>query len=362
MTVTESTVTAGTISGFDLDRFDALTRRLDNLVREAAVAGGVLGIVDPAGASVVHAFGCAGTVEQPEQMRVDHRFLLTSVTKQFTGTQVLQLVEEGAVDLGAPVAAYIPEFAVNGKERVTTRHLLTHTAGMDQTSNSTEAAASDLTAAGHLQNALDASLRCEPGTSFEYNSPGFWVLAELVTRLSGMHYTEHLRRRVLEPLGMSETRYETQESTPDRYVPPRASHRGHLAEQVRRLAYPAGGLIGTAGDVLRFGRCFLNKGTLDGARILGPATVEALGRPYVQTAYMGRQTSWGLGWQLGGPGDLRSERSLFQWGGSGTALWVDPDHGLAIVLLTATWFLDWRRYSEIVNGVVGCLSLGGGPR
>lgn len=352
--------TTGSIPGFHEGRIEVLVRLLDRFVEQGMLVGGVLGVVDRAGATLLHAFGVGGTVDQPEPIRVDHRFLITSITKQFTGTQVLQLVEAGEIDLEAPVAVYIPEFANNGKDRVTTRQLLTHTSGMDQTSNTTEAYESTLTAADHLQNAFDAELSWQPGEWFEYNSPGFWVLAELVTRLSGMHYTDELREAILDPLRMEDTRYETQPSMPDRFVPVQG-HRGGLPEQVRRLAYPAGGIVSTAADLLRFGCCFLNQGTLDGARILGPATVAALWRPYVETTYQERRTSWGLGWQLGGPGDLRSERSLFQSGGSGTAMWVDPDHGLSVVLLTAKssqYGLSWRIYSQIVNAVLGCLSVG----
>ena len=95
---------------------------------------------------------------------------------------------------------------------------------------------------------------------------------------------------------------------------------------------------------------------LDGIHILRPRSVELLRRPYVKDVlYRGRKTSWGLGWQLEGPGDLRSERTLFQWGASGTAMWVDHDAGLSVVLLTATWLLDWRVYGQIVNAVYGAM-------
>jgi CubicO group peptidase (beta-lactamase class C family) len=248
------------------------------------------------------------------------------------------------------------DFAVNGKERVTTRQLLSHTAGMDLVSNTTEGLPTSLSAREHIEVALSASLSRLPGLWFEYNSPGFWVLAELVSRLSGTVYTDDLRMNVLRPLQMNATDYETQEKSPDRYVPAHATQRTHLAEQVRRLAYPAGGLIATAGDVLRFARCFLSGGKAEGVRLLSEPALAAMARPAVDAIYMGRPTSWGLGWQLGGPGDLRDPLTLFHWGASGTALWVDGANELAVVLLTATWFLDWRVYAEIVNGVYGSLA------
>jgi CubicO group peptidase (beta-lactamase class C family) len=330
---------------------------LDRFVGQGEIVGGVLGVVDSAGATLVAPFGVTGP-DESEPIRVDHRFLLTSLTKQLVATQILQLVDDGELDLEAPVAAYLPEFAVNGKERVTTRNLLTHTSGLDLTANTTEVSFTNFTARDHIRHALEAQLSWQPDAWFEYNSPAYWVLAELITRVSGIHYAEHLIERVTAPLGMHETRYETQESPPERYV--RSwGYRSELAESNRMLAYPSGGLVSSAGDLLRFGCCLLNGGSLEGVRVLSPRAEALFRRPYVRdVVYRGRKTSWGLSWQLGGPGDLRSEGTLFQWGASGTAMWVDHAAGLSVVLLTNTWLLDWRLYGQIVNGVYGAIPQG----
>jgi CubicO group peptidase (beta-lactamase class C family) len=348
-------VATGSLPGFDEGRAPAVDRVLEHFVEEGTIVGGVLAVTNRSGDSVLHPFGSAGTVEQPEPMRADHRFLLTSVTKHVVTAQVLQLAEEGAIDLETPMASYLPEFGVNGKDRVTIRQLMTHTSGMDLTSNTTEVTGANLTAREHIRNALQAQLAWQPDTWFEYNSPSYWVLAEMITRLTGLHYTEHLTQRITGPLQMHDTRYETQEEPPERYVPSHG-YRSELSESNRMLAYPSGGLVSSAGDLLRFGRCLLNGGALDGVRILSPRSVALLRKPYVkEVLYRGRKTSWGLGWQLGGPGDLRSESTLFQWGASGTAMWVDGEAGLSVVLLTATWLLDWRIYGQIVNAVYGAM-------
>jgi CubicO group peptidase (beta-lactamase class C family) len=343
------------LPGFDHGCSEAVDRVLRRFVDQGTIVGGVLAVTNRGGDSVVRPFGSAGTVEQPEPTRSDHRFLLTSVTKHFVTAQVLQLVEAGEVDLETPMAMYLPEFGTNGKERVTIRQLMTHTSGMDLTSNSTEVTGANLTAREHIRNALEAQLAWQPDTWFEYNSPSYWVLAEMITQLTGLHYTDHLMQRITGPLQMHDTKYETGAEPPERYVPSHG-YRSELSESNRMLAYPSGGLVSSAGDLLRFGRCLLNGGALDGVRVLGPRAVQLLRRPYVKDVlYRGRKTSWGLGWQLGGPGDLRSERTLFQWGASGTAMWVDHDAGLSVVLLTATWLLDWRIYGQIVNAVYGAM-------
>src|SRR4051812_8132237 len=105
----------GSMLGLDPER---LPRVLDRFVEQGTIVGGVLGVANRAGAELMLPFGSVASAERSERVKTDHRFLLTSVTKQLTATQVLQLVEAGELDLEAPVASYLPEFAVNGKERV----------------------------------------------------------------------------------------------------------------------------------------------------------------------------------------------------------------------------------------------------
>jgi len=324
----------------------------DGLLR----GGGAIGAATLDGEPLTVTYGATAA---GEPTRVDHRFLLTSVTKPFTAIQVLQLADSGLLDLSAPVAATIPEFGRHGKEQITAWHLLTHTAGIAAAANTAEGPAAGLTPREHLQAALDAGLDFAPGTRFEYCSPGFWVLAELVSRLSGRHYTDQLVSTITGPLGMADTRYELQEETPERWAGAHALTGAHLAEQVRRAGYPAGGIVGTVGDLVAFGRALLaDGGGGHGAapRLLAPATLAAMARPAIDGRYQGRTVTWGLGWELGGPGDLRSGRTLFHYGGSGTGLWVDLDQGVVIALLTTSWQLDWQVYDRVANAVYGALA------
>ncbi len=307
-----------------------------------------------------------GATAGGDPTRSDHRFLLTSITKPFTAIQVLQLAETGLLDLRAPVAATIPEFGRHGKEHVTTWHLLTHTSGIDLVANTAEGPSAGLTPQQHLQAALDAGLNFVPGTRFEYCSPGFWVLAELVTRLTGRHYTDELAATVTGPLGLTDTRYELQAAAPERWAGANALHEAHLAEQVRRAGYPAGGIVGTVGDLVTFGRALLGIDACGGGRgssgsdprphLVSPATLDAMARKAIDGWYQGRTVAWGLGWELGGLGDLGGDRTLFHYGGSGTGLWVDLDRGVVIALLTTSWHLDWQVYGRLANAVYGALA------
>jgi CubicO group peptidase (beta-lactamase class C family) len=345
-------------------RRDAFAQRISNEVERGVLVGAVIGIGDREGSTELLAFGSAGTLDAPEVMRADHRFLLTSVTKPFTAMQVLQLAAEGALDLDAPVAYYLPEFAVNGKDKVTSRQLLSHTSGLDVTSYILEGPESAYGPGEHLQAALTGTLNFMPGSRWQYCSTAFWVLAELVSRMSGMSYIHHLERRICEPLGMRDTRYEPGDDVPERYVPVRNGSniaetdyvRRNIArtEYVRRIAYPAGGLVGTADDLLKFGRSFIAPAG-ESPSILSATCVSALWRTWAEGWHEGRHVRWSLGWALGGPGTFRSDRTLFHSGGSGTAMWVDSENGVVVVLLTATQGFDSAVYGQVINGALGSL-------
>ena len=172
------------VLSLDAERFDALLGRLEHLAEAGGPRGGVLAVLDPVGVAHIRAFGTAADVSGRRSVRPDDRFHLTSITKVFTAVQVLTLVEDGLLDLNAPIAEYLPEFGVRGKETITAHHILTHSSGIDATANTAEGPATGLDAAGHLAVAMGALAVFPPGSRFEYSSAGFWVLAELIRRLS----------------------------------------------------------------------------------------------------------------------------------------------------------------------------------
>jgi CubicO group peptidase (beta-lactamase class C family) len=307
--------------------------------------GGVVAVADGDGATALEPFGTVLTVSGRRAAAADDRFLLTSMTKSFTALQVLLLAADGRFDLTTPLAAYVPEFAAAGKDEVTTEHILTHTSGLDPAANTAEGPRAGATAAEHLAVALAAPLITPPGACFAYSSPGFWVLAELVRRLSGRSHAEHLAAALTGPLGLSsETRYEIGVATPDRYALRDAPGAQDHHELARRAGYPAGGLVGTAGDLLLLGHAILGA-----ARPLSGPLVAALRTPRAEGLWQDRRVTWGLGFELGGPGTFRSPSALFCSGASGTAMWVDVEHRRVVVLVSASWATSRRTLAELSN-------------
>jgi CubicO group peptidase (beta-lactamase class C family) len=152
---------------------------------------------------------------------------------------------------------------------------------------------------------------------------------------------------------MDATRYETTAAPPEMPIH-RTPRNEHLADQVRRLAYPAGGIVSTVPDLLLLGRSLLQGGTGDdgsqaipheAARLLWD--LDPSGLPVSEDGQR-----FHLGWRVGGPGGRRSDRTLWHPGASGTALWMDPDRECAVALLTADWYLEDDVFGAVIDAAL----------
>lgn len=153
--------------------------------------------------------GLDGKPSAAEPMTEDTIFDMASLTKCLaTATAVMQLVEQGKVDVDAPVAKYLPEFGVNGKEAVTVRELLTHYSGLPPDVDLKDAwGLAEPDKAEGLRRAMSSKLEHAPGTHFEYSDINFIVLGALVEKLSGDTLDAYAEQHIFRPLGMSQTRF-----------------------------------------------------------------------------------------------------------------------------------------------------------
>lgn len=330
------------------ETFDDAFRILQARVAAGAVPAAALAIGDSDGPIRIETFGGAA------RDRVDNRslFFLASVTKPIVATAVMQLVEQGLLDLHEPVARHVPAFAVPGRDAVTAWHLLTHTSGIPDVS--TDLIRRERPSATRMTElASTAELRFVPGTRWEYCSSSFYVLAELLRVLSGLRYPEYLRERVLEPLEMHDTTFDPRRR--GRTLVPvhgigadNRIRRFFLLRYLVSIAPPGGGLWGTLDDLLRFGAGFLRPRESDRGPVpLSPATIELMTADHTR-GLVGpfddgeRPVHFGLGW--GKPtlmGDVPGSERVFSHGGAtGTRLWVDPDADLVFVYFTNQWAPD----------------------
>jgi len=364
--------------GFSTERLAKVTEFVEREIADGNLVGTVT-LVARHG-QVVH-FEAAGRngLDDERPMETDALFRIFSMTKPITTVAAMMLYEEGAFHLGDPVAKYLPELAnmqlsIDGKpvppqRSMTIEQLMTHTAGLTNgwhIEHPVERTYRD--AALHQSADLNAfidklatlPLRFEPGTRYHY-SVATDVLGALVERLSGQTLEHFFQTRIFDPLEMHDTFF----NVPDDKMPRMAG--GHLwsAEQQAMEPMPAGllpplsgvtlfsgggGLISTARDYWRFCEMLRRGGNLDGVRILGPKTVQAMtmarltpevrnnGATEYPASHLYPGQSFGLGAGVitdPAQAGVVSSRGEYSWGGiANTKFWIDPEEDLVVVFMT----------------------------
>jgi len=311
--------------------------------------------------------------DQQIPMRTDTIFDLASVSKLFTSIVTLQLVEKGKVDLDAPIATYVPEFAENGKETVTVRQALTHTSGFPSWLPLWSAQPDP---ASRLQMALTAKLQNAPGTTCLYSALNLIALGELAHRVTGKTLDRLVADGITKPLQMRDTGYNPDPKKKPRIAateyqsaPPRGMVWGSVHdENAWSLDGVAGhaGVFSTADDLAVLAQTFLNGGSYRGARILKESSVTAMITNFNQ-GFPGNDHGLGFElnqrWYMGG---LSGPRTAGHTGYTGTSLVIDFDSRSFAILLTnrvhpsRNWGSNNPARRAVAQGLA--LALGVGPR
>lgn len=218
----------------------------------------------------------------------DTRYRIASITKLFTAVLILQLAQEGRIDLHAPLRAALPDYSGDGGDRVTIHHLLNHTSGLAQWdhvasyqeafANGVERYQRPLSPAALVERCCAGPLVRQPGTAFDYNNADYFVLGRIVERVTGLSYAEALAARILRPLGMRDTGMVRWDAIVPRLAPTyfwRDDSRVLIAEMpvYHENWYAAAGMYSTAPDLARFADA------LYGGRLLRPETLRRLLTP-----------------------------------------------------------------------------------
>ena len=295
-------------------------------------------------------------LENDVAMHPDAVFRIGSVTKQFTSTAVLQLMEQGRLSLDDEITRFLPDYPVQG-HHVTLRHLLTHTSGIKSYTEMGHAfwdkSRLDLTHEEMLDLFASEPFDFAPGERWEYDNSGYYLLGMIIEAVSGEPYADYLARHVLRPAGLIQTSYCDQKAVvPHRTRGYSRNERGVLVNaDPLSMAPPgaAGALCSTALDLLKW------QHALDSGLVLSPASRRL--QLTEATLNDGSSTGYALGLGLG---DLEGHRSVSHSGGINgftSMLATYPDDGLTVAALGNTEGVVTDRVAENIARIVLGLEL-----
>ncbi|MFR0357369.1 serine hydrolase domain-containing protein [Streptomyces sediminimaris] len=317
--------------------------RLPGLLERYEVPGAAVA-VDLAGEVADHGTGMLN-LSTGVTANSDTLFQIGSITKLWTATLVMQLVDEGLVDLDAPVRSRLPEFRVadeSAAAAITVRQLLNHTAGFEG-DIFTDTGRDDDCVEKYVATLGDVPQLFSPGRLFSYNNAGYCVLGRLVEVVRGKPFGACLREHLFTPLGLTHAAHGPEEAILHRTA---VGHLRTSPEEPLRPApvwslapsnSPAGSMLAMpARDLLAFARMHLDGGTdRDGTAVLGEATAKAMRQREVELPRLGVMgDAWGLGWELfdgAGTGLIGHDGTTI---GQAAFLRLVPEHDLAVTLLT----------------------------
>jgi CubicO group peptidase (beta-lactamase class C family) len=309
-------------------------------IEQKRCPGGVLWL-EREGQAYHKAYGLRAIVPTPETMTEDTVFDAASLTKVIACTPaVMRLWEQGRLSLDAPVTQHIPEFKGDGKEVITVRQLLTHTSGLPPGISGQGWQGTD----GAIRKAATVKLDTTPGTAFKYSDINFFLLGEIVHRVSDRPLNQFVKQEFFVPLKMNDTGYLPPTAWLARVAPTEIEGtnpplRGVVHDPTARLMGGVAGHAGlftTAADLARFARMLLNNGKLDGVRVLKPETVRAMIAVQTPPALT---TKRGFGWDIdssysGLRGEIFPVGSYGHTGWTGTSIWIDPASRTFVIFLS----------------------------
>ncbi len=266
---------------------------------------------------------------------------LASLTKVITATTLaMQLYERGQLKLEQPVSRYFPGFVAEGRDKITIRHLLTHTSGLPAHLPLYK----DLKGKpAFVERILQVPLESTPGTKAVYSDLGLILLGDIIEKLAARSLDQLAVSRIFQPLGIAHTFFNPKPQWKKIIAPTENDPwRGRLlrGEVHDENAFAMGGvsahagLFGNTGDLAIFCQMLLNGGVYDHRRIVRRSTLEK----FITRQNFPEGSSRGLGWDTpsngSSAGSLLSPNSFGHTGFTGTSIWIDPTRELFIILLT----------------------------
>ncbi len=360
-------------TGYDSSRLEVLNEHFQKLIDKEIIFGAQYTISHKGKIIANASLGNGSKIEQVK-MQPDTVFQIASITKIFTTVAIMQLIEAGHFRLNSRVAEILPQFEEPPFSGITVWHLLTHTSGLypdggcfpeiapknawgliDEASKIWDGKGEfDWVKAG-----ISGGLRRPVGSEWQYNSFGFVLLGEIITKVSGQFADDYIMEHIVKPLSMSDSGF-----VPTLDMAKRAFISNESVKQIfadfiagkkiendstgsfwEKIPRTGGGLLSTTNDLIRFANMTLNGGTLEGARILGRKAIEIMttqqltGVPDYCWGANEPDRKYGVGFDMReGAAYTYSKGTYMHEGAGACSIDIDPKEQLA-----AAWFVPWDK-------------------
>ena len=360
---------------YNRDKFDILDKHFQRMIDKKAAFGAAYCMAREGKKFVENSIGTMSYDNKDDrQLRPDAIFWIASITKLFTATAILKLVENGEFRLENSVADLLEEFKKGPFKDINVAALLSHTSGLmpDRGTfiNPYFQSPGDYIREGFakgeenwLENALKSGIRTRPDIEWAYSSFGYLVLGEIISRVSGVFAEDFIQKEIIEPCGMEDTHFKKslQKKDAERLVIMNHENQ-ELVNKLRsdiedessetdkmksKVPGTEGGLFSTTSDLIKFGNMLMNGGYHGDRRIIGRLTVDRMTIPYTKSHIKdycwgagGVERGYGLGPDLRyNPTSLFTKGSYFHEGSGASCLMIDPYEKMV-----AAWVIPFSDY------------------
>jgi CubicO group peptidase (beta-lactamase class C family) len=321
------------------DRFKTRLRPIiEKVMEQRSIPGFAIAVVHNQKVVYAEGFGVRSLENKNDKITPQSLFHMASITKPFVATSVMQLVENGKVDLDAPIVKYLPYFRLKDERFaiITVRQMLSHLSGMPDVDDYEwdKPQYDDGALERYVRSLSNQSLIAAPGAGFRYSNMAYEVLGDLIAKVSGMTFEDYVRTRILEPLGMKSSTLLMKQAAPSLLTSPHVMDNSYqtVVSKVfpyNRMHSPSSTLYSNVVDMSRWAMANMNRGALDGERILKDSTYDIMWKPAGD-----KWQQIGISWFLGKHRDYRTISHSGGDTGFVSNLVMIPDQSIAVVMMS----------------------------
>jgi CubicO group peptidase (beta-lactamase class C family) len=362
-------------SAFGQSESDRLNNLLDPLIEKAMrddpTPGMAVGVVHNGQVVYARGFGLMKLGHAEKPVTTETLFHMASVTKPFVATCVLQLWEQGKVELDSPVVKYLPYFRLSDERYkvITVRQMLSHTSGMPDVEDyeNNKPQFDDGALERYVRSLNGQKLLWVPGSKMAYSNMAYEVLGDLIAKVSGMSFEDYAEANIFRPLGMKSTTLLLKKADPaklaDGYTMPRGGDYASLHPidfyPYNRTHSPSSNLESNVADMTRWALANLNRGELDGKRILKSSTYDLMWKPAADVEFCpaGREcrkagNQVGLSWFI----EKKEGHTYISHSGGDdgfvTVILLDPDQNFGLVMMQNSEHMGLTAPKTVLHAIM----------